>query len=776
MADKRADSTDEPSEAPGKPGIAPTWASSAKDMVSTALGSSRMWTTFGYGIVNEVYWPSTGRPQIRDLGFLIAGPEGWTEIKRARRYTISMPKPYVPLPMMIHEGDHYRLELEFLTHPLRDTLLIKYKLDGEDLKLYALLAPHLNSDRSDNTAWAAEDLSARRGGVALCLRSDGGFTRSSAGYVGKSDGWRDFQQNGKMTLTYSRAAEGNVALTGELSASSGVMALSFAETLEGARTLARSSLADDYDETRRIFTEQWESWGKTLAIPYTSPELKREAELSAAVVKIHEDRTYGGALVASLSVPWGSSHDDLGGYHLVWTRDAVEAAFAMISVGQINDAARTLAYLIGTQAADGSWAQNYFPDGRGYWKGSQLDEVALPLLLMAKLEAIGALTIARPIEEMIKKAAGYIVRNGPMTDQDRWEENAGASPFTLAVTISALVAAAEHFGPEARAYLLSLADCWNERIEDWTYTTTGRYCVPCGVEGYYVRLGPRVSEGGLRGDIPIRNTTEAPVAARDLVGLDFLYLVRTGLRSAHDPRIIATLKVVDEVLRVETPRGPSYYRYDGDGYGEHADGSPFDGTGVGRLWPLLTGERGHFAVAAGEDANSYLEAMARMTGPGGLIPEQVWDREPVPEYGLEPGRPSGSAMPLVWAHAEFLKLLAARANGRPTELLDAVRVRYAGKAPHAPQWHWRENSLFDAMPAGRALSIERERPFTLHFGIGEEALDSERQSEPGPFGIHIVKFDADELPAEGVLRFAFSVTKEGSKATRLIALVPDQDR
>ena len=748
-------------EAPGKPGIPPTWSSSAKDMVSTALGASRIWATFGYGIVNEVYWPSTGQPQIRDLGFIIGRPGGWTEVKRARRYSISMPRPHVPLPRVVHEGDDYRLELEFLTHPLRDALLINYKLDGDGLKLYALLSPHLSGERQDNTAWAGEDLTAQHGGVSLCLRSDAGFSRSSAGYVGASDGWQDFDRNGKMTWTYATAHDGNVALMGELVANSGNLALGFAETLEGARTLARSSLADDYDGVRRIFTDQWEDWGKTLDIPLASPELKREAELSAAVIKIHEDRTYAGAIVASLSVPWGSSHDDLGGYHLVWTRDAVEAALAMIAVGQLADALRTLTYLVGTQAADGSWAQNYFPDGRGYWTGNQLDEVALPILLMAKLKAVGNLAMAQPIEAMVWKAVEFLVRHGPMSDQDRWEENAGASPFTLTVTICALVAAAELLGPDERAYVLSLADCWNERIESWTYSDSGALCATHGVDGYYVRIAPLGAGDGLRGTIDVRNVANGTVAANDLVGMEFLYLVRCGLRAPDDPRILNTLKIVDSVLRRETPSGPSYHRYNGDGYGEHADGGPFDGSGIGRLWPLLTGERGHFAVLQENDGRPYLDAMSRMTGPGGLIPEQIWDTEAIPALGLEPGKPSGSAMPLVWAHAEFLKLLATQASGRPTELLDVVKERFGGVVPRADRWHWRRSSPFTSMPRGRGLAIERAAPFTLHFRLGDASAEEERQSTPAPFGMHAVTLSADDLSPHPKISFSFGEPADG---------------
>lgn len=743
-------------EAPGKPGVDPTWTSSAKDMVSTSLGSSRLWATFGYGIVNEVYWPSTGLPQLRDLGFIVAGPNGWTEVKRAQRYSLSMPQPYVPLPRVVHRGDDYRLDLEFLVHPLRDVLLIRYKLDGgDDLKLYALLSPHLAGERHDNTALAGEDLAAERAGAALCLRNSNGFLRTSAGYVGTSDGWQDFETNGAMTWTYPQAAGGNVALIAELAATSGTLALGFSTTVEGARTLARSSLADDYDDVARIFTDQWEAWGKTLDIPHASPEIRREAQLSAAVLKVHEDRTYAGALVASLSVPWGSSHDDPGGYHLVWTRDAVEAAFALIAVGQITDATRILAYLVGTQAPDGSWGQNYFPDGRGYWDGKQLDEVALPVLLMAKLQAVGGLSFARPIEDMVRRAVAFIVVNGPMTDQDRWEENAGASPFTIAIVVCALVAAADLLDPAERDYVLSLADCWNERIESWTYVTAGPLCEAHGVDGYYVRIAPPPDQQGLRGHIDIRNVADGRTEAARLVGMEFLSLVRCGLRAADDPRIVDTLKVVDSVLRRDTPSGPSYYRYNGDGYGEHEDGSPFDGQGVGRLWPLLTGERGHYAVAARDDARPYLEAMSRMTGPGGLIPEQIWDGEPIPGRGLFPGKPSGSAMPLIWAHAEFLKLLAARADGRATETLSVVQQRYALGSPEAMRWHWRNTSPFDSMPKGRSLSVERRAPFVLHYTLDGAGAQLQRASVEIAFGLHAVELSAEALATAATLTFGF---------------------
>lgn len=745
---------------PGAPGVSPTWSSSDKDCVATALGSSRVWATIGHGIVNEVYWPSTGHPQIRDLGFIVAGPAGWVEIKRANRYTISTPDNGVPLPRVVHEGVGYRLELEFLCHPLRDALVVRYALSGEDARLFALLAPHLHTE-AENGAWAGEDLSAMSSNAALCLRADAGFSRTSAGYVGTSDGWQDFAKNATMTWQYPYAENGNLALIGELAANSGTLSLGFAETLEGARTLSRSGLADDYDETSSLFVEQWRSWTRELRVPYTTPQMLREAELSAVVIKVHEDRTYAGAVVASLSVPWGSSHDDAGGYHLVWTRDTVEAALALIAVGKVEDAGRTLDYLIGTQAPDGSWAQNYFPDGHGYWTGKQLDEVALPVLLAAKLRAVGHLTFSKPEQTMVRQAIAFIVRNGPMSDQDRWEENAGASPFTLAAMICALVVSADYFDATERDYVLALADCWNERIEEWTYADGGPLAAAAGIGGYYIRLSPRPADGGPSGSINRRNVAHGAVSANDLIGMEFLYLVRTGLRDPHDKRISDTVKLVDAVLRRETPAGPSFYRYNGDGYGEHADGSPFDGTGIGRLWPLLTGERGHYAVAAGDNPLPYLTAMSRMVGPGGLMPEQVWDGPALAEHNLYPGKPTGSAMPLVWAHAEFLKLLASWATGRATEAFEEVEERYGGQPATAQCWHWREASAFNTVPSGKAVLLEFDAPFMLHLGDAGWDRICDLHSVATCFGMHGVRLEPQLLADYGTVRFTVQFVEQG---------------
>lgn len=740
--------------APGAPGISPTWASSAKDTVTTALGPSRIWATMGFGIVNEVYWPSTGQPEIRDLGFIVAGKGGWHEVKRVASYRLTTPRPGVPLPQIVHTGPGYRLHLELLVDPLRDSLLIQWRLEGDGMTLYVLLAPHLGAHGADNTAWVNDGLAAAADSHALFLGSDCGFARGSAGYVGASDGWQDFARNGRMTWTYGRAERGNVALTGELPDREGVLALGFAETPEGARLLAHSSLTEGYAPIRERFIAGWTAWADGLRLPSAPPDLMAEAWLSAVVLKAHEDRTFPGAVVASLSIPWGQASSDAGGYHLVWTRDAVQAGFGALALDDPASARRMLAYLVATQEEDGCWRQNYSSDGRPYWTGIQLDEAALPVLLAAKLSGSGLPAAMTGVGRMVRRAIGFLVRNGPLTPQDRWEETPGISPYTLATEIVALVESGLWLDQAERAYALDLADYWNERIEDWTYARASAFARRFGVPGHYVRIAPACAEGP-RGRVEVKNRGGLWLEADAMVGLDYIYLARLGLRRPDFPAILDTTKVIDGVLRVETPLGIAYRRYNEDGYGEHADGRPFDGTGIGRAWPLLAGERAHLDLLLGRDVRAWLAGMARMTGPGGLIPEQVWDAEPIPRRFLFPGKPTGSAMPLVWAHAEFLSLLAARERGRPIEFSERAWERWHGEPAQARVWHWRQSAPFGRLPPGRDLRIEADAPFLLHFGFDGWQAVQDRASAPAPFGLHAVRLAAAELAGRGALDFTF---------------------
>jgi glucoamylase len=731
----------------------PTWCSSDKDFVTTALGTSRLWATIGHGIVNEVYWPSTGAPQIRDLGFYLVGENTWVDLKRVQQYTLSTPSPYVPLLTVTHTGDGYRLELEILPDPRRDVLLVRYAIEGP-YRLVAIVAPHLGSTGRQNHAWIdGESAFAYRGNAALCLRASQPLTALSCGYVGSSDGWQDLDQHGSLTYRFDRADNGTVALTGELAGTRGVLALGFAENWLGASTLARTALAESFDALRREFVNGWQTWGEKLKLPDSGGALGKAALLSATILKVHEDRSYPGAVVASLSTPWGSSTDTLGGYHLVWPRDATLSAFALMGANQLGDVARMLGHMIVMQTVKGDWPQNYYPHGEPFWTGIQLDEAAFPVILAAKLRERGVPDV-QGTAAMVRAAIGFVARSGPSSQQDRWEESTGINPFTVAVAISALIAAAPWLSTEEAALATSLANDWNDRIESWCYVTGTSLARQCGVSGHYIRIAPPGDGTDLDALLELKNRQGETIAASALVSMDFSYLVRLGLRKATDSRVVETIKVVDQVLAVDTPSGKVFHRYNQDGYGEQADGSPFNCHGIGRGWPLLVGERGHLALQAGEDPTPYLNTMNNCASAGGLLPEQVWDSVALPEKGLFPGRPSGSAMPLLWSHAEFLKLLIARADGRPLELLTVVESHFREPEACRPTVrHWRSDVPVNRVTSGLSLAIEDSRPFTLHWGHDGWQSVQDREADAAPFGLWVVQITADELATAGRLNF-----------------------
>ncbi len=742
--------------APGGPGIAPTWSSSDKDAVGTSHFSSRVWFTVGHGILDEVYWPRVDQPQVRDLGFIVADDIGfWSEVKRDATHEVHQLEPGIPAIIATHRHERYTLTLRICADDHADVIHIEARLDDErvgadpgclthPLRLYPLLAPHLGRSGLHNRAWTGKYkgrpmLFAQGGEGALALASDPGPVRQSVGYVGSSDGWQDFATNGRMTWAWERAEAGNVAGITELVLQDGVarLALGFGTHPEEAGLQARAALAGRFEGAWDEYVGNWRGFLRTVASPPADvPDEDRDLYLtSASVLRVHADRTMPGATVASLSIPWGNTRNDLGGYHLVWARDLVECAGALVALGAHRTAQRTLAYLVATQEPDGSWAQNQWVDGVAFWSGVQLDEAAYPILLAAAVRRGGAaemhgmagseaaafehLLTDTALDRMIHAAARFLARTGPATAQDRWEEDAGLSPSTLAPVVAALVVAADHSAEPAATYLRELADDWNASIEDWTYSAGTRLAREHGVDGHYVRIAsPTVLAGApISTPVPVRNRPpEASlVPADEMVGTDFLALVRFGLRRADDPRILSTLAVADALLRTETPRGPVWHRYDGDGYGEHPDGSAFDGTGVGRGWPLLVGERGHYDLEAGRDARPYLAAMRRMTSDGGMLPEQVWDAAPIPERGLIPGRPSGSAMPLAWAHAEYVKLMRSIALGHAIDRPAAAWHRYHGVAPVAKRATWRFMAPRPSMVAGRVLRLEVMAPARVRY-------------------------------------------------------------
>jgi len=393
------------------------------------------------------------------------------------------------------------------------------------------------------------------------------------------------------------------------------------------------------------------------------------------LLKAHEDKVYPGAMIASLTVPWGDDADasekGVGGYHLVWSRDLYHVATAFLALGDRAAAERALDYLFRVQQKpDGSLPQNTWLDGRPYWPSLQHDEVAYPLVLAHELGRTDAETYRRHV----KPAADFILKTGPATPQERWEEEGGYSPSTIAAEIAGLVAAAaiadKNGDAESAARYRATADEWNARLESWTTTRTG----PHSPDPYFIRIAQDGRpDSGLLLEI---NNGGGTYDERRIVDAGFLELVRFGIRPPSDPMIVRSLEIVDKVIRVETPYGPGFYRYNHDGYGEKADGRGYDGTGVGRLWPLLTGERGEYELAAGRDARPYLQTLLRFANEGGMLPEQVWDRPESLAPHLRFGQGTGSATPLAWSCAQLIRLARSIEEGRVIETPEVVRRHF----------------------------------------------------------------------------------------------------
>ncbi len=724
--------------APGWPGIEPRWTSSAKSGIGTALSMhSRVWFTLSHGILNEIYFPRVDQACTRDFGFLVTdGKSFFSEEKRHCHFENVPIEPGVPAYELVntHMEGRYRIEKEILTDPWRSVVLQKIRfvpLQGSlgDYHLYALLAPHLANFGYGNTGWidnykGSSMLFAQRDAFALALGSSAPWLKRSVGFVGTSDGWQDVSTNYQMTWAYDRATNGNIALTAEidLAACNGefIIALGFGGIWAEAGQQVISSLLTPYEKTREEYVFHWKHWQKGLKKLDAEPREKDLYRVSAAVLRAHESKDFLGGIIASLSIPWGfdKGDEDLGGYHLIWPRDLVESAGGLLAAGANDDALRVLHYLEATQEADGHWPQNMWLDGRPYWDGLQMDETAFPILLVDLLRREAPLCFGT-IQHwwpMVRKAACFIAANGPVTQQDRWEEDGGYSPFTMAAEIVALLITAdlaEELGQHAPAeFFRDMADTWNFNMERRTYATNTDLARQVGVEGYYVRITPPPSADSaaspLQGFVPIKNrVTHDDVPAVAIISPDALSLVRFGLRRYDDPRILNTVKVIDALLRVKLPIGPNWYRYNGDGYGEHADGSPFDGTGIGRPWPLLAGERAHYEVAAGrlDLARALLTVMENSTGATRLMPEQVWDKQDIPERELFTGKASGSACPLVWAHSEYIKLRRSLLESRVFDQPPQTVKRYIELNTSARYFNWRFNNKPRTMPLGKKLRI-----------------------------------------------------------------------
>jgi len=726
-----------PKEGPtafGAPGIEPRWTSSAKEGLGTAYHTScRIWFTLSHGIVNEIYYPTVDQPNTRDLQFLISdGKTFCHEEKRDLEHKIDYPERDCILYRITNSepSGRYRLIKHILADPHRSVVLMHTELEVIDkalmgkLRLYALLAPHLAREGAGNLGWCSELggsnlLHARRKGIHLVMACSRGFARRSVGYVGASDGWQDLMRSFTMDWEFRAAGPGNIALTGEIVVRDGepfTIAIALGNSCQSTVAKLLQSLAEPFEAHRAAYVRQWQ---RTVIKPKFdfsthTADGGHLYRLSRCILLAHEDKSFQGALVASMSIPWGETKndDDLGGYHLVWTRDLVQSATALLAGGQTRTALGALIWLAAIQGADGAFPQNSWIDGNAYWPGVQLDEIAAPILLAWRLYREGVLPGSFDPWVMILRAAGYLIRQGPVTAQERWEENAGYSPSTLATVIAGLICAAELASRRQEGtlagFIQQYADWLAAHVEEWTVTTAGE--MVDGVRRHYIRINPTdpktpdphadpnlttlvVHNGG--GSYPARN----------VVGGDFLQLVRLGIRAANDPIVCDSIVVADRLLKVELPQGPCWRRYNHDGYGQKEDGGAFDGGGTGRCWPILTGERGHYELAAGREAKPFIAAMENFTNEGGMLSEQVWDGADLPEKGMSRGRPTGAAMPLCWSHAEYISLVRSAHDGVCFDRIEPAFQRYVVHRATPSHEMWSARHPVRRMTRGRSLRL-----------------------------------------------------------------------
>ena len=776
----------------GAPGIEPRWTSSAKEGLGTAYHTScRVWFTLSHGIVNEIYYPTVDQPNTRDLQFLITdGKTFCHEEKRDLDHEIDYPERDCVFYRITNTepNGRYRLIKHILADPHRSVVLIHTQLEVIDksltgkLHLYALLAPHLAREGAGNLGWCSEIggnslLHAQRKDVHLVMGCSAGFARRSIGYVGASDGWQDLMKGFQMDWEFRAAGPGNLALTGEIVAQDGqpfTIAVALGASCQSTVAKLLQSLAEPYEVHHEAYVRQWQ---RTLIKPKCDLSVHTSDgghlyRLSRCILLAHEDKTFQGALVASMSIPWGETKndEDLGGYHLVWTRDLVQSATALLAGGQTRTPLGALIWLAAIQGADGAFPQNSWIDGNAYWPGVQLDEIAAPILLAWRLRREGVSPGRFDPWVMILRAAGYLIRQGPVTAQERWEENSGYSPSTLATVIAGLICAAELATERHEAtiatFILQYADWLAAHVEEWTVTTAGEM-----VEGFprhYVRINPTDSKSPDPHADP--NLTMLLVhngggihPARNVVGSDFLHLVRLGIRAADDATVCDSIVVADRLLKVELPQGPCWRRYNHDGYGQKEDGRAFDGTGTGRSWPILTGERGHYELAAGRDAKPFIVAMENFANEGGMLSEQLWDGADLPEKGMSRGRPTGAAMPLCWSHAEYVSLVRSAHDGVCFDRIEPAFQRYVVHRTKHSHEMWSARHPIRRMPRGRTLRLIVVADADIVWSANDwGSANTTKTSAMGELNLWFADLPTENCPEGSSIQFTF-FWKEGGR-------------
>lgn len=681
------------------------WESAGKQGVATAFSlESKVWLTLQGGSMTEVFYPTADRANVQWLQFVVVNPltksveterdDAKHQIKIVDANSLSF--------QQISVGKNWEIRKTYALDPQRNSVLIDVeflpKIRG--LELYIFYNPSLRNSGMKDNAWSQDGaFVANEEEIFSALKVSGGFSAMNNGFYGENDGIEDLKQNGKLTKQIGKVENGNVTQLGKIkNPRRFTVVLSFEKTASEALQTASNSLQKGFKAIQKDYQTGWQSYVKTL--PKIEAKYQTQFNYAAMVLRASEDKTYRGGNVASLSKPWiqGNKANEAftSGYHLVWSRDLYQVITAYLAIGDKDSANRALEYLFTKQQLkDGSYPQMTWLDGRVVGDSLQMDEVAYPLILAYQLGRNDRETYLKHI----KPTADFIAKIGPTTKQERWEERPGYSPATIAAEIAGLVCAADiaqKNNDESSAKIwLEKADDWAKNVEKWTATSKGKY----GDGNYYLRLTKNgTPDAGEKIEL---NNGAGTFLESEIVDAGFLELVRFGIKSPDDPLIVKSLKVVDEVLKVKTPNGEGFYRYTHDGYGEYLDGRNwnYDGTwtGKGHLWALLSGERGQYELALynlwkenppkkkyfmDEAADSLrlkalsesrLLSMSRFANDGMMIPEQIWDKP----NGVFPfGEGAGSATPLAWSMAQFIRLAVNIKAGKNLDTPEVVARRY----------------------------------------------------------------------------------------------------
>jgi glucan 1,4-alpha-glucosidase len=727
--------------APGAPGGDARWESAGKTAVGTSNTlDSKVWFTLRGGVMTEIYYPTVDVGETRLTQLVVVSADGkkieTEEADTTHRVEVLDPQALTFRQINTAKSGAYTITKTYVTDPARSTVLIDVKFESTNRQpffLYVYNDPSLNNSGMHDSSWTEGGaLLSSDADKASALVSSTGFDLATHGYFETSDGLTQLRQGGRVANAYPRAADGNVVQVARVKAGAPfTLALGFGREPAEALANARASLAKGFQKARAEYEQGWHEYVRTLR--RVEAKWQAQYDMAAMVLKAHEDKTYRGAMIASLSVPWGggasANEPQVGGYHLVWSRDLYQVATAFYALGDKASADRALDYLFRVQQKpDGSFPQNSWLDGRPFWGSLQMDEVAYPLVLAHELGRTDNETWTKHV----RPAADFVVKHGPWTPQERWEEEAGYSPSTIAAEIAGLVCAAEiarrNDDQASAAVYLAAADEWARNVEAWTVTKTGKH----GDGNYYIRVNEDTDPND--GDPRELNNGAGTFDERHVVDAGFLELVRLGVKPPDDPLIARSLAVVDKVLRVEMPTGESFYRYNHDGYGEMDDGRPwnFDGkyTGKGRPWALLAGERGQYELARGERAAALrrVEAMQNFANEGRMIPEQVWDLRGSPAPDLRFGEGTGSATPLAWSMAQFIRLVTNLQEGRNLDTPALVAARYVKQmmpARAAGEVSFPEEKTLGGMKAGATFRVsgrapEQGRAFAIYGGERRE--------------------------------------------------------